>query len=115
MDARVMYDLEETICKDLEPYAKKGSMTRNDLETVFYLTGSIKNLMKINMMQEGGSSYGDGEWNAMGSYSSGRMPMSQNMRGGYQNGSSGRRRDGYNGTSDPEMYDRMRMRMEDRM
>lgn len=121
MDARMMYDLEENLCKDIEPYAKKGSLTRNDLETVFYLTGAVKNLKKISMMEEEGSSYGMGEWNAMGSYS-GRMPMSQNGRysnrrmsydGDYNN--SGRRnsRDGYNSEADGDMYDRMRMRMEE--
>ena len=120
MNARIMYDLEEVLCKDLEPYAKKGSLTRNDLETVFYLTGAVKNLEKINMMQEQGNSYGDGEWNAMGTYSNGRMPMSNGRysnrmtsydNGYVQNGNSGRRYS--NDADERDMYERMRMRMEE--
>lgn len=117
MNAKAMYDLKETLCTNLEQYARKDSLTRNDLDTVHMLTDTIKNVDKISMMEEEGSSYGMGNWNANGSY------------GSYDNGmsygrSSGRRgsRDGgnYSGTNYSgnnysneayDMQDRMRREM----
>ncbi len=119
MDARISYDLEEILCKELEPYAKKGSLARNDLEAIFYLTGGIKNLEKINMMSEQGNSYGE-EWMPIdngsntripgGRYSQSRTSYDGSYGGSYARGSGRMSRDGYSGD---DMYDRMRMRMED--
>ena len=118
-----MYDLEEMLCTDLDQYARKGSLTRNDLDTVHMITDTIKNLEKITMMKEEGSSYGDGNWTANGSYSNGRMPMSEDRYSGrryrddmnYDNASYGRRymRNNYsNDSMDMEnMENRMRREM----
>lgn len=130
MDARVMYDLEEILCKELEPYSKKGGLARNDLEAIFYLTGGLKNLKKVSMMEEQGNSYG--EWSPIDNASNTRIPGGRysNSRTSYDNGSyygsSGRMsRDGYSNdgssgrmsrdgySNDGDMYERMRMRMED--
>lgn len=96
MSSKAMYDIKEMLCSDLDQYARKGSLTKNDLDTVHMITDTIKNLDKISMMEEEGYSYGEGNWNANGSYSNG-MPMSD---GRY----SGRRRNNYsgeNGESNP--------------
>lgn len=81
MSTKAMYDLKEMLCTDLDQYARKGSLTRNDLDTVHMITDTIKNLEKISMMGEEGYSYGDGNWTANGSYSNGRMPMSDGYSG----------------------------------
>lgn len=117
MSIKSMYEIRETLCTDLDQYSKKGSMTRNDLETVHMITDTIKNLDKISMMEEEGSSYGDGNWNATGMYSNGRMPMSTDGRysgrryrdSDYENNSSGRRymRNNYSNDSE-DMESRMR-------
>lgn len=123
MSTKSMYDLEEMLCTDLDQYARKGSLTRNDLDTVHMITDTIKNLEKITMMKEEGSSYGDGNWTANGSYSNGRMPMSEDRYSGrryrddmnYDNASYGRRymRNNYsNDSMDMEnMENRMRREM----
>lgn len=99
MNTKSMYDLKETLCANLEQYARKDNLTRNDLDTVHMLTDTIKNVDKISMMEEEGNSYGMGRWDANGSYSNGMMP---NMR------TSGRR--GYSHDADDMEY-RMRREM----
>lgn len=86
MSTKAMYDLRETLCTNLDQYARKGSLSRTDLETVQMLTDTIKNVDKISMMEEEGNSYGMGNWNANGSYSNGmRMSGRRSSRDGYQN------------------------------
>lgn len=87
-----MHELKEMLCEELEMIAKKGNVSHTDLENVYKLTESIKNIMKIDEMDEGGASsssyrrsygrsydgdsYGrsyDGEWRANGSYGDGDM------------------------------------------
>ena len=104
MNAKAMYDLKDTLCTNLEPYARKDNLTRNDLDTVHMLTDTIKNLDKITMMEEEGNSYGMGRWDANGSYSNG---MTNGMRMSGRRGS----RDGYPMSGEP--YDtETRMRRE---
>lgn len=78
-----MHELKEMLCKELEDLTRKGSVSRSDLEPISYLTDSIKNLMKINEMEEGGYSYGMGDWSANGNYSN-RGYSGDDM--GYSNG-----------------------------
>lgn len=121
MSSKAMYDLKEMLCTDLDQYARKGSLTRNDLDTVNVITETIKNISKITMMEEEGSSYGVGNWNANGSYSNGRMPMPSDGYSGrryidggmnYDNGNSGRRYQRSNYSNDSEdMESRMRREM----
>ena len=109
MNAKAMFDLKETLCANLEQYARKDNLTRNDLDTVHMLTDTIKNVDKISMMEEEGSSYGMGRWDANGSYSNG-MPTSYGMRMSGRRGS----RDGYpdySGTDSRDMEARMRREM----
>lgn len=104
MSAKAMFDLRETLCTNLDQYARKENLTRNDLDTVNMLTNTIKNIDKISAMEEDGNSYGMGRWDANGSYSNGMMP---NMR---TSGRRGSRDNGmYSGTDPYE--ERMRREM----
>lgn len=91
MSTKSMYDLKETLCTDLDQYAKKTTLTGSDLDMVHKITDTIKNISKINMMEEDGYSYGEGNWNANGSYSNGM-------------GASYGRRSGRRGSYDARMY-----------
>ena len=91
-----MYELKEKLCDELDEIARKGELGAGDLEIVHKLTDTIKNLDKIEMLEDGGYSQA-GDWeiegraynrgnsyarrkrDSMGRYSrDGRM-----MRGGY--------------------------------
>ena len=122
MSTKAMYDIKETLCTDLEQYGKKGSFTRNDLDTVHLITETINNIDNITMKEEEGYSYGDGMWNANGSYSNGRMPMSEDRYSGRRyrdngnmnengNTNSGRRYMRNNYSNDGEDMDYMESRM----
>ena len=91
-----MHELKEKLCDELKEIANKGELGAGDLEIVHKLTDTIKNLDKIEMLEDGGYSQA-GDWeiegraynrgnsyarrkrDSMGRYSrDGRM-----MRGGY--------------------------------
>lgn len=91
-----MYELKDKLCKELDEIARKPEMGAGDLEIIHKLTDTIKNLDKIEMLEDGGYSQA-GDWeiegraynrgnsyarrkrDSMGRYSrDGRM-----MRGGY--------------------------------
>ena len=76
-----MHELKEKLCDELEEIARKGELGAGDLEIIHKLTDTIKNLDKIEMMEDGGYSQA-GDWEA-------------DMRGTYGRGSSyrGRKRD----------------------
>ena len=76
-----MYELKEKLCKELDEIARKPEMGAGDLEIIHTLTDTIKNLDKIEMLEEDGYSRA-GNWEA-------------DMRGTYGRGSSyrGRKRD----------------------
>ena len=76
-----MYELKDKLCKELDEIAKKPEMSAGDLEAAHKLTDTIKNLDKIEMLEEDGYSRA-GNWEA-------------DMRGTYGRGSSyrGRKRD----------------------
>ena len=76
-----MDKLKDKLCKELEEIARKPEMSAGDLEAVHKLTDTIKNLDKIEMLEDGGYSR-DGDWEMEG-------------RGSYERGASyrGRKRD----------------------
>lgn len=76
-----MHDLKDKLCKELEEIARKPEMSAGDLEAVHKLTDTIKNLDRIEMLEDGGYSR-DGDWEMEG-------------RGSYERGASyrGRKRD----------------------
>lgn len=101
MDA--MYDLRDMLCKELDEIAHKGEMSAGDLETVHKLTGTIKNIDKVLMFEDGGYSRG-GDWSA-------------DIRGNYGRGNSyrGRRRDSMGRYSRADAMEHMREQLEDMM
>lgn len=77
-----MYELKDKLCKELDEIARKGELGAGDLEIIHKLTDTIKNLDKIEMLEDGGGYSQAGDWEA-------------DMRGTYGRGSSyrGRKRD----------------------
>ncbi len=77
-----MYKLKEKLCDELEEIVNKGEWGAGDLDIIHKLTDTIKNLDKIEMLEEDGGYSRDGNWEA-------------DMRGTYGRGSSyrGRKRD----------------------
>ena len=60
-----MHELKEKLCDELEEIAKKGELGAGDLEIIHKLTDTIKNLDKIEMMEDGGYSQA-GDWEIEG-------------------------------------------------
>ena len=82
-----MYELKEKLCRELEEVARKPEMGAGDLELIHKLTDTIKNIDKIDALEDGGYSR-DGDWEMEG-----RGNYSRNG-GAYNRGSSyARRRD----------------------
>lgn len=84
MSLKTMYALKDMLCDELDQITSKGDLSAGDLDTVHKLTDTIKNIDKIMMLEDGGSSHDadyprDGEWMA-------------NLRGAYGRGSSNARR-----------------------
>lgn len=77
-----MHELKDKLCEELEEIARKGELGAGDLEIVHKLTDTIKNIDKIEMLEEDDGYSRDGDWEA-------------DMRGTYGRGSSyrGRKRD----------------------
>ena len=94
-----MHELKDKLCDELEEIARKGELGAGDLEIIHKLTDTIKNIDKIEMLEDGGYSQA-GDWeiegraynrgnsyrgrkrDSMGRYSrDGRM-----MHGGYLDG-----------------------------
>lgn len=78
-----MYELKEKLCDELKEIAKKGELGAVDLEIVHKLTDTIKNIDKIEMLEDGDGYIMDGDWEARGSYRGGDY-----SRRDYDDGSS---------------------------
>ena len=61
-----MHDLKDLLCAELEDYAEKGKksgkMSMGDLESIHKLTDTVKNILKINMLEEEGGYSEDGHY-----------------------------------------------------
>lgn len=68
-----MYELKDKLCKELDEIARKPEMGAGDLEIIHKLTDTIKNLDKIEMLEDsdGYSQAGDWEMEGRGSYNRG--------------------------------------------
>lgn len=78
-----MWKLKEMLCDELDEFSKKGKMSAGDLQTVHMLTDTIKNISKIEMLEEGEGDDG---------YSSARRR--RDARGRYSRDSGGYSREG---------------------
>ena len=61
-----MHDLKDLLCAELEDYAengkKSGKMSMGDLESIHKLTDTVKNILKINMLEEDDGYSEDGHY-----------------------------------------------------
>lgn len=95
MSKEKMHRLREMLCKELDIVADEGKMDQRSVDWTWKLLDCIKDIDKINMHEEGyssagyaragyarddgsyargymnGDSYGDGRWEARGSYDGG--------------------------------------------
>ena len=96
-----MYELKEKLCQELDEIARKGELGAGDLEIVHKLTDTIKNLDKIEMLEddgysqegysrEGGNSYARGSSYANRGKHYVRGHYSRDGRGGYSRRAHGR-------------------------
>ena len=63
-----MDKLKDKLCEELEEIARKSELSAGDLEMVHKLTDTIKNIDKIDMLEDDGYSQA-GDWEARGNYS----------------------------------------------
>lgn len=90
MSKKAMYELRNMLCDELDELARKGDLGAGDLEIAHKLTDTIKNIDKIEMMEDDGYSR-DGDYLRYGDYSRGG-DWRADMRGTYGRGSSYARR-----------------------
>ena len=61
-----MEDLKDLLCAELEDYAEKGKkagkMSMGDLESIHKLTDTVKNILKIDLMESDEGYSGDGHY-----------------------------------------------------
>ena len=61
-----MHDLKDLLCAELEDYAengkKSGKMSMGDLETIHKMTDTVKNILKIDMLEEESGYSEDGRY-----------------------------------------------------
>lgn len=93
MDA--YYSLKKMLCRELEDIVKKGELSAGDLDVVDKLTHSIKSLVTIMAMEEGGYSNdgGNSGYSGYGGGNSGARRGRDSM-GRYTEGDSYNYRDG---------------------
>lgn len=84
MSKKAMYELRNMLCDELDELARKGNLGAGDLEIAHKLTDTIKNIDKIEMMEDDGYSR-DGDYSRGGDWQA-------DMRGTYGRGSSYARR-----------------------
>lgn len=53
---KYLEDLREAVCKELERFAKSGEITVNNLDKIHKLTDTLKNIDKIEALEDGGYS-----------------------------------------------------------
>ena len=66
-----MDKLKHILCEELDNIADKKQLSAGDLETVHTLTDTVKNILKIKMLEDESGYSGDGRWQAGGSYANG--------------------------------------------
>lgn len=83
-----IYELKDRLCEELEEIARKPDMGPGDLEIIHKLTDTIKNIGKIEMLEEEGGYSRDDGYDA-GGY--GRGSSYARGRGGRRGGRTTRR------------------------
>lgn len=70
MSNYTLQDIREKLCRELDEVAKKPDLGVGDLDVLHKLTDTIKNIDKIEMLDEGEYSRA-GEWEMRGTYGRG--------------------------------------------
>lgn len=94
MDAKQYDKLKDMLCRELEMVNQRGSMNQNDIEKIFKITTSIKNIDKIQMMDDESGMSMTGMRNSYGGtrgLMTYRGDVSYEGDRGYRDGSSYRR------------------------
>ena len=87
-----MHDLKDLLCAELEDYAEKGKksgkMSMGDLESIHKLTDTVKNILKIDLMESDDGYSEDGHYMGEGriygtSYARGRTRAKRDSMGRY--------------------------------
>lgn len=89
MSMKAMYDLRDMLCKELDEIAHKGELGAGDLDIAHKLVSTIKNIDKIDLMEDEGYSR-DGDYSQRRYSRDGDWDAS--IRGTYGRGSSYRRK-----------------------
>jgi hypothetical protein len=66
MGMKSMYDLRDMLCKELEEITRKGELGAGDLDIAHKLTDTIKNIDKIEAMEDDGYSSRRDEYDMRG-------------------------------------------------
>ena len=53
MGMKAMYDLRDMLCKELDEITRKGELGAGDLDIAYKLVGTVKNIDKIEMLEDG--------------------------------------------------------------
>ena len=87
-----MHDLKDLLCAELEDFAEKGKkagkMSMGDVEVIHKLTDTVKNIIKIDMLEDETGYSEDGHYMGEGriygtSYASGRTRAKRDSMGRY--------------------------------
>lgn len=108
-----MHKIRESLMKELEAIERKGQMSMSDLDKVHKLTDTIKNIDKIEMLEDGGYSEDGhymGEGRIYGTSYAGRRK--RDSMGRYSRDGE-RRYGGYSYADKSEMIDHLHEMMEE--
>ena len=82
-----MEDLKDLLCAELEDYAEKGKkankMSAGDLEAIHKLTDTVKNILKIDMLEEEAGYSEDGHYMGEGRIYGTSYDDGMHREGGY--------------------------------
>ena len=82
-----MHDLKDLLCAELEDYAEKGKksgkMSMGDLESIHKLTDTVKNILKIDLMESEEGYYDDGHYMGEGRIYGTSYDDGMHREGGY--------------------------------
>lgn len=91
MSMKAMYDLRDMLCKELDEIAHKGELGAGDLDIAHKLVSTIKNIDKIDLMEDEGYSR-DGDYSQRRYSRDGNYSQRKYSRDSYGGGSSYARR-----------------------
>lgn len=86
-----LYELKEKLMRELEDYSENGKFSKDDVESIKYITSSIDHICNIVENEEENGMEGQGGSSYRGSYTRGGGNMRRNYRGSYARGRGAKR------------------------